>query len=59
MSKSYSDRARGFAAKWVAESELRQEHPTDEAMQEAFKHCVLPPKADMYPLIREYIENWN
>ncbi|MFJ7004195.1 hypothetical protein ACIQWY_29820 [Streptomyces albidoflavus] len=53
-------RARGFAAKWVAEISYRRAEglanvPTDDALAVCFAHCTNPPTADRYPLIREEI----
>lgn len=33
--------------------------PTDENLEAAFARCVRPPKPDLYPLIREYIESYS
>ena len=46
-------RAQSAAAKWSADEHT--EAPTDDALREAFKDCVRPPKADLYPLIRKRI----
>lgn len=40
-----------YAAKWRADGHT--EEPTDEALREAFAHCVRPARADEYPAIRE------
>ncbi|MFD4795073.1 hypothetical protein [Streptomyces anulatus] len=56
-------RARGFAAKWRAETvhaepPVRRE-PTDEALAECFAHTVKPIAADLYPLVREELTGWD
>ncbi|MFJ9188742.1 hypothetical protein ACIRQO_37540 [Streptomyces anulatus] len=56
-------RARGFAAKWRAETvhaepPVRRE-PTDEALAECFAHTVKPIAADLYPLVREELAGWD
>jgi hypothetical protein len=50
-------RAQAFAAKWSADEHT--EDPTDDALREAFKTCVKPPKPDLYPSIREKIRTWR
>lgn len=54
-----SIRAQRFAAKWFADEHTVE--PTDEALCEAFKSCVKPPKPNLYPDIRVFIatpERW-
>lgn len=56
-------RARGFAAKWRAETvraepPVRRE-PTDEALAECFTHTVRPIRAELYPLVREELAGWD
>lgn len=54
--------ASAAAALFVAET-IRCEppsylEPTDENLATMFARCVRPPKPDLYPLIREYIETY-
>ncbi|MEU2099895.1 hypothetical protein AB0H47_35585 [Streptomyces globisporus] len=56
-------RARGFAAKWRAETvcaepPVRRE-PTDEALAECFPHTVRPLDAELYPLVRQELAGWD
>ncbi|MFG3399034.1 hypothetical protein [Streptomyces parvus] len=56
-------RARGFAAKWRAETvcaepPVRRE-PTDEALAECFAHTVRPLDAELYPLVRQELAGWD
>lgn len=57
-------RAERFAAKWVAETDWRaaagkSNEPTDDALTDTYAHCTRPPKARLYPLIREYLTQWS
>ncbi|MFB8023576.1 hypothetical protein ACFC36_33940 [Streptomyces rubiginosohelvolus] len=56
-------RARGFAAKWRAETvcaepPVRRE-PTDEALAECFARTVRPLDAELYPLVRQELAGWD
>ncbi|MFI1532134.1 hypothetical protein [Streptomyces griseus] len=56
-------RARGFAAKWRAETvcaepPVRRE-PTDGALAECFAHTVRPLDAELYPLVRQELAGWD
>ncbi|MCQ1581232.1 hypothetical protein [Streptomyces parvus] len=56
-------RARGFAAKWRAETvcaepPVRRE-PTDEALAECFARTVRPLDAGLYPLVRQELAGWD
>lgn len=50
------DDARSFAAKWRADGHADNE-PTDDALRAAFAGCVLPPRPEHYPVIREAIHH--
>ncbi|XXZ47537.1 hypothetical protein AAGT00_00875 (plasmid) [Streptomyces cavourensis] len=56
-------RARGFAARWRAETVCAEPpveaEPTDEALARCFQHTVRPVRAELYPLVREEIAGWD
>lgn len=57
MIPRWAAKAHRFAMKFAAET-VRCEpptwiEPTDEAFADCFARCVLPPPAEIYPLIRE------
>lgn len=54
-------RARNFAGKWKGMhlNGWISDDVTDEALERAFAGCVLPPKRDLYPLIRAEIADYG
>ncbi|WP_406150705.1 hypothetical protein [Streptomyces anulatus] len=56
-------RARGFAAKWRAETVHAEPRvtaaPTDEALAECFAHTVRPLDPELYPLVRHELAGWD
>jgi hypothetical protein len=47
-----------FAAKWYADEHQLTGQPTDDALRAAFARCVRPPRAEIYPAIREAIRTY-
>lgn len=56
-------RARGCAAKWRAETVKAEPpveaEPTDEALARCFAHTTRPIRAELYPLVREELTEWD
>ncbi|MEV7297501.1 hypothetical protein AB0N79_38750 [Streptomyces microflavus] len=57
------EHARGFAAKFRAETVCAEPsvaaEPTDEALTACFQHTVRPIRAELYPLVREELAGWD
>ncbi|MFE6185554.1 hypothetical protein ACFQ6U_14115 [Streptomyces sp. NPDC056465] len=55
--------ARGFAAKWRAETVLAEPpveaETTDEALARCFAHTIRPIRPELYPLVREELAGWD
>lgn len=57
------EHARGFAAKFRAETDCAEPpvtaEPTDEELARCFKHTVRPIRAELYPLVRAELAGWD
>lgn len=60
--RALANRARGYAAKFIAEHDLCEHDPdhadpTDEVLAACFEHCARRPPVDEYDVIRDAIDD--